>query len=72
MKLHGKNRTPSHGFCSSDSKFEYTRKKKGKAEVRPDPCGYNTAILWNGKGGDVKARSWVRCLSAGPTRGVYH
>jgi hypothetical protein len=63
---------PTHGFGSSDSKFEYTRAKKSKGESRPDPTNYNTMIDWKGKGADATKNNWVRCLSAGPTRSVYH
>ena len=63
---------PANGFGSSDSKFTYTRTKKSLGETRPDPCNYNTMIEWKGKKEDAKKNNWVRCLSAGPTRSVYH
>jgi hypothetical protein len=66
------NKKPSQGFGSSDSKFTYERIKKGSKESRPDPCNYNTMIDWKGKGADSKKNNWVRCLSAGPTRSLYH
>ena len=66
------NKKPLQGFGSSDSKFTYTRTKKSLGETRPDPCNYNTAIDWKGKGADAKKNNWVRCVSAGPSRSVYH
>ena len=63
---------PFHGFGSSDAKFIYGRTSKSKGETRPDPCNYNTMIEWKGKGLDAKKNNWVRCLSAGPSRTVYH
>lgn len=66
------NKKLSHGFGSSDSKFTYNRPKKGSVESRPDPCNYNTMIDWKGKGADSKKNNWVRCLSAGPSRSLYH
>lgn len=69
-----KKTAPSSGFGSSDTKFEYNRPKKAKQEIKPDPCNYNTAIEWKGKGLDPKTNNWVRCVSAGPSRktSVYH
>lgn len=66
------NKKPISGFGSSDSKFTYNRPKKGSQESRPDPTNYNTMIDWKGKGADAKTNNWVRCLSAGPTRSLYH
>ena len=66
------NKKPHHGFGSSDAKFDYTREKKSLGETKPDPCHYNTAIEWKGKGADAKKNNWVRCLSAGPSRSIYH
>jgi hypothetical protein len=42
-KKTGKNKS-THGFGSSDAKFDYERTKKSKADLRPDPCNYNTMI----------------------------
>lgn len=68
----GKSKKPIQGFGSSDAKFEYSRTKKSKVDLRPDPCNYNTMIEWKGKGLDTKKNNWVRCLSAGPSRSIYH
>ena len=63
---------PTHGFGSSDSKFDYQRVHKSKGQKRPAPGNYNTVIEWKGKGEDAKKNNWIRCLSAGRSRGVYH